>query len=136
MVLQPLTNRQIGDHLDAEQRQRLGRSDTGQHEQFRRLVGAGGQDHLTIGDDGLDLPAPIDLYTGRPGAVENDPLRGRLGKDGEVGPGQRGVQVCHGSAAAHTVSLRQLVEADAVLLGAVEVVVPRVTGLHRCLDER
>ena len=36
-------------HVDAERAQLVGRADAREHQQLRRLVGAGGQDHLALG---------------------------------------------------------------------------------------
>ena len=42
---------QVLAHLDADAAELVGRADAGQHQQLRRLVGAGGDDHLALGPD-------------------------------------------------------------------------------------
>ncbi len=49
MVLQIFADRQIGDRLDADRAQMIGRADAGQHQQLRRIERAAAQDHLAIG---------------------------------------------------------------------------------------
>ena len=54
VVLQVLADRQVLAHLDPERLEVLRRPDAREHQQHRRLVGAGGEDHLALGAQLLD----------------------------------------------------------------------------------
>ena len=95
--------------------------DAGQHEQLRRADRARGQDHLGLGAGRL-LPAAGAV--GHPGgAAALDDQAGDEGVRDDRQVLRPAGQVGVGGAAPPAVPLSDLVEADAVLLRAVEVVV-------------
>jgi hypothetical protein len=111
----------VGDHVDAAGPQVVGRPDAGQHEQLRRPDRAGGQDDLGPGARRLIPAAGPVGHAGGAAALDDQPGDERVGDDREVL--RPGGQVCVGDSAPLPVSLGDLVEADAVLLRPVEVVV-------------
>jgi len=111
----------VGDHVDAVLAQVVGGPDSGQHEQLRRSDGAGGQDDLGPGARRLIPAAGPVGHAGGAAALDDQPGDERVGDDREVL--RPGGQVCVGDSAPLPVSLGDLVEADAVLLRPVEVVV-------------
>lgn len=135
VVLQVLADRQL-QHRGDLQRQQLGaRADAGEQQQPRRAVGAGGEDHLALGVDRLQGAAARQLDAGGAPAAEQQPGREGAGDHSQVRPAERGVEVGDRGGAAHAARLGQLVATDALLVGAVEVVITAVAGLHRGVDE-
>ncbi len=93
--------------------------------QLGRVVGAAAEDHLALGAQLLQLAELARLDADRAGALEQDALHEHVRHHREVGALRRRVQVGDGRARAHAAALGHLVEADAVLLVAVEVGVAR-----------
>ncbi len=114
--------------------QLLRRADPGAHQQLRRIERAGRQDHFRARVEHLDAPVARDSDAGRPLAVERDAQHRRIGDHMQVRP-VAAIDVRAGDAAARAVAVRDLVEADAFLCRAVEVVVQRIAGRVRGLDE-
>ena len=136
MVLEVAADRQLLADLDPDRLQLLAQPDAGEHQQHRRLVGAGGEDHLALGADRLAV-APVDeLDADGALPVEDDPLDVDGVAHLEVRPVQHRVEIRVGRAAAEAAALRQLEAADAVLLRAVQVVVRLVAGLDRGLEHQ
>jgi hypothetical protein len=136
VVLQPVPDRQRLAHRDPERRQLILRADPRQHQQDRGLVAAGGQDHLAIGADLLDLAVAGDLHPDRSVTGEEDPQRERAGDHVQVLPSGRRMQVRVRRAAAQAVALGELKAADALLASAVEVGIAFVPGLLGGLEHR
>jgi hypothetical protein len=84
VVLKPPADRQVVEALDLGRGQVGGRPDAREHQQLRRVVRAGAQDHLALGPDRLDLAAVDDLDTDRAGALEDDPPHPGLSADLDV----------------------------------------------------
>ena len=74
MVLQVLADRQVLADGDPERRELVGRADPREHQQHRRLVRAGGEDHLALGAHRLDDAVADELDADRAVAVEDDAL--------------------------------------------------------------
>ena len=86
VVLEVPADRQVLAHRHAEQREVVLRADPREHQQHRRLVGAGGEDHLALGADRLGLAVLDDLDADGTVAVEDDPLREHARAHLEVRP--------------------------------------------------
>ena len=74
VVLQVVADRQVLAHGDPEEPEVVRRADPREHQQHRRLVGAGGDDHLALGPDGLALAVADELDADGAVALEDDPL--------------------------------------------------------------
>src|SRR6185437_13443048 len=113
----------VGHHRDVVLAQVVGGPDAGQHQQLRAADGPAGQDDLRVGHGEL-LGAPVQVANADgPAALDLDRGGQCVGEDGQVGPGRGRVQVGVGRRPAPAAALGDLVIADAVLPGAVEVVV-------------
>ena len=77
---------------------------------------------LAPGEGGVLLPLTLVDDARAPPALEQEARGVGAGDDREVLALQGGAQVCGGGAAAHPVLLRELIEADALLLTRVEIV--------------
>ena len=108
--------------VDAHLAQVGARADAREHEDLRAADGAGRQDHLGVGGDRLADAAAAVGDAGGAVAVHLDALHEGLGAHGEVGAVPVGVDVGVGHRPAPALLAGDLVEADALLLGAVEVV--------------
>ena len=113
----------VDERLDLAHRQVLGGADPGEHQQLRRVVGAGAEDHLALGAQLRRLADAARRDADRARALEEHPVDVHVRLDGQVRPLGHRVQEGDGGRAAHAVALGHLVPADAVLRGAVEVVV-------------
>ena len=124
MILQVLSDaRQMVHRGDAVLLQGRRVADAGQHQELRRLERAGAQDHLAPRADLLRLVALPVFDADGALAVEQDARRVRLGLDAEVRPlAHEGMDVAARRAPALAVLLGHLIDAEAFLLGAVEVV--------------
>ena len=136
VILEAVADRQRRPHFDPQRRQLVLGTDPGQHQQHRRVVRAGGKDHLALGSDLLDVVAARDLDTDRPLALEQDPERHRVGDHVEVLPVIGGVQERAGGAAPQPITLGQLEAPDTLLARAVEVGIVLVSGLARRFEHR
>ena len=136
VVLEVLPDRQRLPDLDPERRELVLGSDPREHQQDRRLVGAGGHDHLTLGAQLLQLRVAEDLDAGGPPGVEQDPGGHRARDHVEVRTVNRRAQERVRGALALAVALGQLEAAHALLAGAVEVRVVLVAGPAGRLDHR
>ena len=74
VVLEVAADGQLLAHRDPERRELLLEPDPGEHQQHRRLVCAGREDHLALGANGLTLPALDDLHSDCAISLEDDPL--------------------------------------------------------------
>ncbi len=136
MVAEVLAHRRLVEQqLDFAHRQVLGRADAGEHQQLRRVVGAAAEDDLALGAELLHLAELAGLDPDRAGALEEHAVDVHVGHHGQVWALSRRVQVGDGGARPHAAALGHLVHADAVLLGAVEVLVAGQARLHPGLDE-
>ena len=107
-------------------------ADARQQQKLRRLERARRQDDFALGaNDARSAPLPI-LDADGPRALEDDARRARPRSHGEIRPTEIGREVRRGRAPPLAIFLRQLIEADALLLRAIEVGVARQTLLHRC----
>ena len=136
VILQPQADGQRFTHSDPERRQLVLRTNSRDHQQHRRLVRAGRQDHLALGADRLHQAVAGDLNADCPGALEHDPQRHRARNHLEIRPRSSRMQERVRGAAAHPAALGQLEAADALLAGAVEIRVVLVAGLLCGLEQR
>src|SRR5215469_2113694 len=121
---------------DSEFRQMLLRADAGQHEQLRRVDRAAAQDHFARRQCGALLAVDATDDTGRSPPDECDFFGERIGDDAQIGAAHCRSQIPDRGRAAPAVARRRLVIADAVLMGAVKIVVARKPRLRRTGDER
>ena len=126
----------VEQDVDLAQHQVLGRADAGEHQQLRRVVGAGAQDHLALGAELLDLPELGRDDADGAGALEQDAVRVHVRHHREVRPPHGRVQIGDRRAGAHPAAHRHLVGPEAVLFGAVEVFGAGEPELDAGLDER
>ncbi len=89
------------------------------------MAGAGVMDDATLGV----------FETDRAMALEQHAVRQSADLDLQIGPAHRRAQIGDGRTAPSLVAHRDLQRADAILLGAVEVVVARIAGLDRGSDK-
>ena len=136
VVLEVAADRQVLAHRDPEEREILLGADPREHEQDGRLVRAGGDDHLALGANGLDLPVLDDLDADRAVALEDDALREHAGAHLQVRPVRHRVQVRVGGRPALAVALVDLEAGDPLRAVDVEVGDVLVPGLHRRLEHR
>ncbi len=129
---------EIGTHrgpvqkdLDFAHREVLGVPDTRQHQQLRRVVGTGGEDHLALGVELLRRAELGGFDTDGAVALEQDPVRLHVGHHVEVRPLGGRVEVGDRGRGPHPLPLGHLVHPDAVLLTVVEVVVASETQPRR-----
>ena len=129
---------QVGDDVDPEAAELVGRADAREQQQLRRLDRAGADDDLALGADPLDRAVPDDLDADAARALEEQPLRVRAGQHGEVRASRRrGARNAVAPVLWRRPSLIvELAERDAVELLAVVVVVERDAGLLRGGDDR
>ena len=132
MVVQVLADPgQVGDDVDPDRAQMLGRPDSGEQEQLR------GTDRAAADDDLIGMRAaggPFDADAAR--AVEEQALCGRAGHDLETLVGLDGTDVRRRGAVTDAVLDRVLHERDAVLRRAVVVPVQRDATFLRGRGER
>ncbi|MDR8730798.1 hypothetical protein FEQ04_05139 [Burkholderia pseudomultivorans] len=126
--------RRILHDRDPVPTQLLGRTDARTHQQLRRIERACRQNHFRARAERLDAAVARHRDADRALAVEADAQHRRIGDHVQVRP-VAAVDVGPRDAAARAVPMRDLVEADAFLRRAVEVVVERVAGRMRGLDE-
>ncbi len=107
----------------------------GEHQQLRRVVGAATEDHLALGAQLLQLAELARLDPDRTLALEEHAVDVHVGHHGQVGPLTRRVQVGDRGAGAHAAALGHLIHANAILLGAVEVLVAGQASFDPGLDE-
>ena len=125
VVLEPLADGKLVHARDVRELEIGRRADPREQEDLRARVGAGAEDHLALGEDLAELVALIDFNADRPHAVEQELGHVGVHLDDEIWALEYRVQVRNRRRAAQAVSLRHLIPADAVLLGAVEVLVRR-----------
>ena len=114
---------QVGDDRDLESAQHRTGPHPGEHEQLRRVVGAAAEDDLAPGPELERLAEPCAADADGAATLDEHAVDLDVGLDGDVGTLRRGMQIGDRGAAAAAATLGDLVEAGAVLLGAVEVVV-------------
>jgi hypothetical protein len=131
VIEEVLSHRQVLDDRDPERREIGRRSDAGQHEQLWRAVCAGGQDDLTVRMHGLQLAVPQDLHADGAPAIQDHASGVRVRDHREVRATARRRQERRRAARAPPIALRHLVAPHALLRGAVEVGVVRVSRLLR-----
>ena len=135
VILQALADRQIDTDRDHQLGQVARRADPRKEQQLRRIVCTGGQDNLRLCVDLLKLAVADDFDAARPRPIEQNPGRERVRDDLQVWTAESGMEKGDGGAAAHAVALGELIEADAVLLLAVEVGIAGMARLHPRLHE-
>src|SRR5262249_38731317 len=86
------------------------------------------QQHLARGARLLELPRVMEFDTARPGTRDEDAGRETPGADREVAPVTRRREISGRGARAAAVALGDLVEADALLASAVEIILAGQTG--------
>ena len=119
MVLQILSDRQIGGNIDAERTQMLRRSDARQHQNLRRVERAGSDDDLARGF-GAHHRAILDVFdAGGARAGKRDARGVRVDGDGEIFPVARRLEKGVGRRRAPAVADGELAAAEAFLLLAV-----------------
>lgn len=121
-------------HRDAERTQFVGGADARAHQQLRRVERARREDHLGARLQPLDRAAARKLHAARARAVEAHAQDRRVGDQMQVWP-LAPIQIRARHCAAFAAALRHLIEADALLFLAVEVVVQAKARLARGLDE-
>ena len=127
--------RAVRDHPDVVIAQVVGRADAGQHQQLRAVDGAAAQDDLGI-RPGDVLSAALQIaHPDRVPALDEHRGGERIGLDRQIRPVLGRMQVGVRRRAAPAVLLGDLIEADPVLVRAVEVLVSRAAGVDRGLDE-
>src|SRR6266566_1580538 len=127
--------RYIGDHRDSKVAQDLGRTESGQLQELRRIECAAGDDDFAIGISGAHFAMLDVLDANGAAAQEQDAARERVGDDCEIVPAPRLPQIADRRRPAPAVFRRQLEIAGALLRRAVEIIVARNAGLLRGLDE-
>ncbi len=108
VVLEVPADGKLLPHGDPEQLELLGGPDPGEHQQHRRLVRAGGEDHLALGADGLADAGAHELDADGAVALEDEPLDEHTRDDLEVRPALRRMEEGVGGRAAQAVPLREL----------------------------
>ena len=137
VVLQALPDpRQMVHDRDPCRHQMLGFADPGQHQQLRRVDRTAAQNDLARRPRGAELPVLAERDAGRAPPVKDDFFGQRVGEHAQIGAVHRRTQIADRGRAALAVAGRRLVIADAVLPGAVEIVVARKAETHRGVDER
>ncbi|ENN86115.1 hypothetical protein RHSP_32539 [Rhizobium freirei PRF 81] len=135
MVLQVRADaRSVELHLDPHVAQVLTRSDAGEHQQLRGVERGGGDDHLAVRPDHLDLAVALDFDAGR-AAVFDDDLAGEAADELHVRPfeGRLEIGCRRGPAPAHPGRLFH--QAEAFLLAAVVILCRLEACLLAGLDE-
>src|SRR5580693_3324250 len=102
---------------------------------MRGVVGTAAEDYLALGAKIVQLTEPRPLYADGALALEAHAVDLHVGLHREVGTGHCGMQIGDRGAAAPAVALGALVATEAVLLGAVEVLVGRQASLRTGLQE-
>ena len=129
MVLQVFTHaRQVFDHRDAVLRQQGCRADTGKLQQLWRVDRAAAQNHLDPGLGGFALAVLDILNADGLLAFEQDSGGQGPGLDSEILATHGGMQIGHRRRAALTVLHGELVVANPLLFGAVNVGIARNAG--------
>ena len=124
----------VGDHLDPLPGQMCRGANAGQHQDFGRIDGGGGDDHLAIGADHLDLAAPVDLDAGGAPRLDHH-APGKTPQKLAIRPVQRGPQIGVCRRPAGALPDGHLHRAEAFLLLAVVIVGGLVPCLRARLDE-
>ncbi len=135
MIVQVVSDRQIGDRRDAELAQVRCRADARHHQQLRRLQRAGRYQHFTPHAQVALNVALTKLDSNCTPRFEDDLRRQRVGDDVQIRPCAHRRQVGAGGAAALAVLLRDLIPADALLRMTREIVIARQTCLLTRFDE-
>src|SRR6185437_11191303 len=137
MVLQVLADsRQMMRGGDAVFSQRRRVADARQHQELRRLERAGGQDHLAPRADDFLLLALDKFDADRALALEQNARALRACLDLEIRAARHErMDIAARRAPALAVLLRELVGAEPLLLGAVEIVADAQLRLARALQE-
>src|SRR5207302_8980605 len=102
------------------------RPDPRQQQELRRVDRAAAQDDLARRPRGVDPALAAEIDPDGAAALEQDLLGERLGNDLQVAALHRRAQIADRGRAAPAVARRRLVIADAVLAGAVEILVARI----------
>src|SRR5687768_1851806 len=115
MVLEvPANTGEVVTHLDPGRAQVIGGTDTGDHEQLRRVDRAGGEDDLTLCMRSHEGAGPNVLDTEGAPSLEENAHRMGAGDDGEIGAPHRRAQIRGCGARARAARLRHLRVVDAV----------------------
>ena len=137
VVLEVVPDRQRLADLDSERRELVLGPDPRQHQQHRRLVGAGRQDHLALGAHRDHVPVSTTPRR-RPRASPSNTIRSAIarGSTRQVGSLRAGRKKASAVLQRQPVALGQLEAPDALLARAVEVRVVLVPGRARGLEHR
>src|SRR5258706_1835536 len=136
MILEMKSDGQLRAHLDLVGVEICGRPNPRQQEQVWGAVATSRQDHLTIRLDLLDGTTAYHLDADGPLLVEQNASREACRDDREIGPLLGWMQIGDGRAASQAITLGDLMIADTVLLGPVEVGIRLETGVFRSSEER
>jgi hypothetical protein len=126
---------QVGDHFDGVLAQMIGRTEPGQHQQLRRVDGAGSEDHFTGFDSLHSVSTAPQLHAGRTAVVEQHAFDQRVRAHLQVGAMANGFQIGGGGRAACAIALGDLIQPEAGLLLAVEIVGARMAGARARLNQ-
>ena len=103
----------VGNDGNAVPAQEIGRADTGELQDLRRLQRAAGQDDFAISRGAIDLPFADPLDAGGCAAGEGDPADLRMRDDGEVRPVRDRMKEGGGGARAPMFPDAELIGSDA-----------------------
>jgi hypothetical protein len=125
----------VGDHRDAVLAQVVGGAQPGQHQQLRRVDRARREDHLARLDPLGVVPAAAQLHADGAALLDQHAFDQRMRAHVQVFALTRGLQERRRAGAARAVALGHLVQPEAGLLLAVEVVVAREAGALGGIDQ-
>ena len=137
MVLQILSDAgQMMHGGDAVPAKRRAVADAGEHQQLRGLERAGRHDHLTPGADLLQLLALAVFDADRALAFEQNAAGMGMGLDAQIGAiSHMRVDIGAGGAAAFAVLLRQLIDAESLMLLGIKILAQAELRFLRGLQE-
>ena len=136
VVLQVVPDRRgRADHVDPKRPETVRVADTRQLQKLRRTYGARGQDHLAARHHPSQPPAAQKLDPHRAAALEQDARRRRVPQQPQVRAAQGRGQIAGRRRGSPSVPHRDLVDADAFLVGPVEVEIARMALCRACRDK-
>jgi hypothetical protein len=137
MILQALADpRQMMQHRNAQRGEVIPRPHARKHQQLRRIDRAPAQDHLSSRSDHTQLAILAKYYAHRTRAIEYDLLGQRMRNDTHIRSLHGRSQIADRCRASPPVPRRGLMVPNALLSGAIEVIVPRDAAIHSAFYER